>query len=97
MVRMELNNGKLVCAFEGRMANIDCQEMEPDLLARVQAAQSPVVFDMRGMDYVSSAFLRLCLVVSKQVGAARFSMINIHPLAQKTLMFANMGQFAATA
>ena len=97
MVRMESEEGKLVCTFEGRLDTAKCQAMEAGVLARVQAAQSPVVFDMQGVDYVASAFLRLCLMVSKQVGPERFSMVNVQPFVKKVLMIANLSGFLKVA
>jgi anti-anti-sigma factor len=93
MIRMALEEGKLVCRFQGPLDTATCQAIEADILAKVQEAQSPVVFDLKGVEYVASTFLRLCLVVSKQVGLERFSVVNVHPFVKKVLMIANLSDF----
>ena len=93
MIRMETEEGRLVCSFQGPLDTAKCQAMEAEVLARVQEAQSPVVFDLQGVEYVASAFLRLCLMVSKQVGLERFSVVNVHPFVKKVLMIANLSAF----
>ncbi|MGB7591772.1 MAG: STAS domain-containing protein [Terriglobia bacterium] len=90
MIRMESEQGKLVCHFEGRLDTAKCQEFEAQVQAGVQATQAPVVFDLKGVDYIASAFLRLCLAAYKQVGPERFSIVNVHPFVKKVLMISNL-------
>jgi stage II sporulation protein AA (anti-sigma F factor antagonist) len=97
MVRMALEEGKLVYRFQGPLDTATCQAVEAEILAQVQEAQAPVVFDLKGVEYVASAFLRLCLVVSKQVGLERFSVVNVHPFVKKVLMIANLSDFLKIA
>ena len=56
-----------------------------------------MVFDLKGVDYVASAFLRICLSVYKQVGPERFSMVNVHPFVKKVLMIANLADLMKVA
>ena len=93
MIRMALEEGKLLCRFQGPLDTGTCQAIEADILAKVQAAEAPVVFDLKGVEYVGSAFLRLCLMVSTQVGPERFSVVNVHPFVKKVLMIANLSAF----
>ena len=97
MVRIEKQEGKLVCAFEGRLDTNKCQAIEQEVLASVGEASRAVVFDMQDVDYVASSFLRLCLMVSKQVGPGEFSMVNVHPLVKKVVVIANLSEFLRLA
>ena len=97
MIRMETEEGKFVCHFEGRLDTAKCQEIEAPVQAGIQATQAPVVFDLKGVDYVASAFLRICLSVYKQVGPERFSIINVHPFVKKVLMIANLSNLMKVA
>jgi anti-sigma B factor antagonist len=90
MIRMESIEGKFVCHFEGRLDTAKCQEFEAQVQAALQATQAPVVFDLAGVDYISSAFLRLCLAAYKQVGPGRFSIVNVQPMVKKVLMISNL-------
>jgi anti-anti-sigma regulatory factor len=64
MLHTALEEGKLVFHFQGPLDSATCQELEAEILAKVRAAQSLVVFDLQGVEYVASTFLRLCLVIS---------------------------------
>jgi anti-anti-sigma factor len=97
MVRTAIEEGKLVCHFQGPLDTRTCQEIEAELLTKVREAQSPVVFDLQGVEYVASTFLRLCLMVSKQVGRERFSVVNVHPFVKRVLMIANLSEFLDAA
>jgi anti-anti-sigma factor len=93
MIRTEILEGRLVCHFQGPLYTTTCQAIEAEVLAKVREAQTPVVFDLKGVEYVASAFLRLCLLASKQVGLERFSVVNVHPFVKKVLMIANLSEF----
>jgi len=43
---------------------------------------------MQDVDYVASAFLRMCLKVVKEVGPRNFSVINVHPNVKKVFKIA---------
>jgi anti-anti-sigma regulatory factor len=40
------------------------------------------------VEFVSSAFLRICLVVFKKVGAGRFSIVHVSPWVKKVFKIA---------
>jgi len=78
----------LVCTFGVRMDTTKCQEIEAELLNKVVETKIPVIFDLEEVDYVSSAFLRLCLRIAKEVGTGNFSIINVHPNVKKVFKIA---------
>lgn len=62
-----------------------------DPTAMAQASPSPVsqiVFDLGKVDYVSSAFLRLCMQTSKQVKQGSFRIVNTKPQVMKVFKVA---------
>ena len=82
------NEPNLVCAFTERLDTTNCLEIEEELLSRVREAKAPVVFNLQDVDYVASAFLRMCLKVAKEVGTGNFSVINVHPNVKKVFKIA---------
>jgi len=78
----------LVCNFSGRMDTASCSECENELFEKVTELKAPVIFDMQEVDYVSSAFLRICLKLLKTVGTESFSLVNVHPNVKKVFKIA---------
>ena len=50
MVRMTIEEGKLLCCFQGPLDTTTCQAIEAEVLAKVREAQAPVVFDLKGVE-----------------------------------------------
>ena len=73
----------LICVFTERLDTVNCQQIEEELFNKVQESKVPVTFNLRDVDYVASAFLRMCLKVAKEVGLGNFSVINVHPNVKK--------------
>lgn len=72
----------LHCLFSGRLDGLVCSEIERELLARVAAFKDDrddvrLVFDLAGVVFISSAFLRLCLIQCKAFGKSHFSITNV--------------------
>ena len=78
----------LSCSFSERMDTANCLKIEEELFNRVCEAKMPIVFDLGEVDYISSAFLRLCLRVVKEVGTDNFSIANVHSNVKKVFMIA---------
>ena len=78
MVLFFAENEQLRCAFVGSLNTIKCLELEKELYARIRETKLPVVFDMKDVDFIASAFLRICLTVFKEAGD-RLKIINLQP------------------
>ena len=50
----------------------------------------PVVFDLKNVDYISSAFLGICIMISKEVGRENFSIVNVNPAMKKVFKIAKL-------
>lgn len=49
-----------------------------------------VVFDLKGVDFISSAFIRICLMVVAKVKAGNLSIQNASPLIKKTIKISGL-------
>ena len=79
MVKFTETEGTLTCAFEGLLNTAACNEMDADLKEHIENTTGSVVFEMSGVDYIASSFLRQCLYAVKALGADRFNIINTKP------------------
>ena len=90
---MEEKEGKKVFNFQGRMDTSACSGIENEVAGQVEKAGQPVVFDLTGVDFVSSAFLRLCISAAKKTGPGKFQVANASPQIKKVFKIAGMDQF----
>ena len=72
----------LHCSFSGRLDGLTCSEIERELLHRATKFKDNredvrLVFDLSKVVYISSAFLRLCLIYCKTFGKNFFSVSNV--------------------
>jgi len=63
----ERSEGTLVMAPVGRLDSVTSNELEKRLVARIQAGDRRLVFDMAGVEYISSAGLRILLMAAKRL------------------------------
>jgi anti-anti-sigma factor len=66
-VTVENADGIQVVALEGRLDSMNASSVEGELNGLVTAEHNRVVVDMAKLDYISSAGLRVILVMAKQV------------------------------
>ena len=90
MVTCVEENGQLRCVFDGPMNTTVCGAMAESLQARIDASGLPVVFDLQGVDYVASAFFRICLVVVKKAGSDKLTIINLSPMCKRMFKIAGL-------
>ena len=75
-------DGTLNCLFSGRLDGEICSEIELDLLQRVSDFKNGrqnvrLRFDLSEVVFISSPFLRLCLIGFRAFGEDRFSIMNV--------------------
>ncbi len=85
-VDCKLNDGKYVCLFSGKLDSSACAGIEAAIESKITDPSMPVVFDLVDIDYVSSAFLRICLKVGKQ--SRDFSIVHVDSSIKKVFMIA---------
>ena len=90
MVEYFEENGRLRCAFQGALDAVACDKIAPDLYARLDQSALPVVFDLKGVEFIASAFFRICLVVGKKRGSDKFAIINLSPMCKRMFKLAGL-------
>jgi len=65
--------------------------------AKTAAPDNPLraVFDLKDVNYVSSAFFRICLGTAKQVRQGNFRITNAQPAVTQLFKIAGMDEFLA--
>ena len=69
-IHEDRKDGFLVLGLEGRLDAVSSKMFEEKVLALVDGGERRIVIDLSRLDYVSSAGLRVFLVVSKRLTAA---------------------------
>lgn len=84
--------GRLTLGFQGRLDSARCALLHDAVLEQVNAvAPSQVLrFDLAGSDFVASAFLRLCILAARAVGAERFEIAHPAPLVREVFAMAGL-------
>jgi len=93
MVRFTVEDGKLVCHFARRLDSVNCAKWEEWLFDKVRETKMPVVFDLQKVNYIASAFLRVCVKVSKEIGSGNLSIINTCPYVKKVFKLSGFDKF----
>jgi anti-anti-sigma factor len=87
---------KLVIRFEGSMDSAKCTRMETEVRTAVSGPGKPVVFDLNGVDFISSAFLRLCIYGRQQAGDHGFQIVNVGPYIKRVFKIAGLDAMLKT-
>lgn len=68
-MKIEIFEEQGVCCFriEGRLDAVTSETAEQKILDQVRDGQGPFLFDIAGMDYISSAGLRVLLASAKAI------------------------------
>jgi len=102
MIQIDYDDEKrtLHCQFTVRMDSVASAEVAEHLEERLkeafQSAQSgeepdlKVIFDLEKVDYVASAFLRLCINVAKRLDNECFVVVKCNPAVKKTFTIAGL-------
>ena len=74
--------------FEPQLDTATCQQIEEEVQAAVTDPHGPVVFNLEGVEFVSSSFLRLCVHASRQAKDGEFHVTNIDPNIKRVFKIA---------
>lgn len=89
MLTCELQDHLLI-RFEGRMDTARCTEIAEEVRTAVTAPSGPVVFDLQQVDFVASAFLRLCIYAYQQAGSRGFQIVHAGPSIKRVFKIAGL-------
>ena len=89
----------LVCAFNGKQDSAAAQTASERFQAAWSSARTErpdragapsIAFDLAGVDFISSAFLRLCLQAAKMSGGGAFRIVGVSPAVKKLFVVAGL-------
>ena len=89
MAKLEKKSKEVVCTFKKRMDTIECNKIEADILNGLRNTES-IIFDLEGVEYVASSFLKICGKAANKVEAGNFSIINASPSVTKVFKIAGL-------
>lgn len=84
-------DGKIVCKFLGKMDTSKCADAEKEVMKTIDGAEK-IVFDLDGIEYIASSFLRLCGKASHKVNPGNFSIINVTSSVKKVFKIAGLSE-----
>ena len=89
MNRYEIQNSTLKCYLYGRADGLNSELLEKEINSNSDENINSMILDMAEVDYVSSAFLRVCLKLLKKFGKNNFNIVNVQPTVLKVFKIAN--------
>lgn len=89
-IRSEFLGEKQYISFYGRLDTATSQLIQNDIMQLLEGANHPVVFDLKEVDFIASAFLRLCILSARKVGSDRFFLANVTPTVSRVFSIAGL-------
>jgi anti-anti-sigma factor len=79
-----------VIEFAGCLDTDKCMEIEAEVRSKLAGKDAPVVFDVAKVDFVSSFFLRICIIAARQAGPHGFRIVNASPFVRRVFKIAGL-------
>ncbi len=84
-----------VCRFAGKITSAACPPLAAEIEAKIREIQAgkqndKMTFDLAGVDFIASAFLRICMLAARQMPRGHFIIINCQPAVQKIFSIAGL-------
>ena len=98
-IRYDPDRDALACAFAGKQDSNASETASAQFQAAWQAAKGSrgdrpgvpaIAFDLAEVDFISSAFLRLCLQAAKLSGGGAFRLVGVSPAVKKLFVVAGL-------
>lgn len=91
MVTFSEQEKTIICAFSGRLDTMALMKDELAVGEKLETARDcSIAFDLGGVTFIASSFLRLCLKTAKAVGPARFALRNLTPEVKKVFVISGL-------
>lgn len=81
---MKTDPSTITFKFAERLDTTSCSGLDRKILDNSKDCTT-IVFDLEGVSYISSSFLRLVSLSAKEVGVSNFSLIHVSPTLRKVL------------
>ena len=97
--KYDQDTNTLTFIFSGHMDSARCMPMAQEVEKKVaEHAGEPVqldkpfkvVFDLKDVDFISSAFIRICMMVLAKVKAGNLTLQNAGPFIKKTIKISGL-------
>ena len=93
MIQLAEQNGLLHVMFPSRLDTATCDAVEKAIQKQVLTQNQPVVFDLTGVVFIASMFMRLCVTTSQVLGKDRFRVANPSPNILRAFKIAGLDSF----
>ena len=93
MLNIIENGENLIIKFPSKLSTTESQEIEKELLDKIEDGSKIIHFDFEGVTFICSYFLRVCLMVYKKVGRNRFELDKVSPQIKKVFMIAGFDKY----
>ena len=91
MVDFVTKNGELEVKFAGRMDTKNTLDLELSVYEEVDKhPKDKCVFNLADVDYIASAFLRLCITVAQKVDGRGFTVVSAQSQIKKIFKMAGV-------
>lgn len=88
------NKNVLTFTFDTHMDSKNSLEAETIINNALKDKQpAKIIFDLQQVTYVASAFLRICITVTKKCGKQNFAIINTQPQIKKIFKISGLEGF----
>ena len=96
---LDTHSNTLICQFIGRLDTNNTSKIVDSIEEKIknhtgdtQNAVPKIVFDIEQVDYIASAFIRICIKAVQKAGKTNFSIINATPMIKKTFKIAGLDE-----
>ena len=90
----------LICRFSGRLDTLICTNISEEIQNKLQELkqgqeekdqlEEKIDFDMKEVTFISSSFIRICLITFNHCRKGNFAIINCDPFLKKTFKIAGL-------
>ena len=88
-LKTETKPDQVICYLSGRLDTIVAQNVEPEINNSYDKGKK-LIFDFSQVEYISSTFLRICLMKYKELGSENFWIRHPKPDVKKVFMIAGL-------
>lgn len=85
-----INESLLTCILNGKMDTLNASILESEIDKNLKENITSITFDLKDVDYISSAFLRIVIKTVKALGKENFTVLNVQPSIMKVFKIANL-------
>jgi anti-anti-sigma factor len=87
--------GMVTVAFSGRMDTVASEKVTAGLkdipqIANISDDGTLLHFDLSGVEYIASSFVRICVGYAKLAQPGKFSIVNCQPFVKKTFKISGL-------